>query len=1047
MKTFNMPQRAAHPESVQPSSRSSVRLRAVFVVVLITAVMWFSGGPRSLGQIPAIPPEAQPVADALAAAPPGGAAQSVTINTAKGCCKPSIWDFLGVDQICKGVGGVVAGIRSLPLVHGLGSTVIHPGLQAAGLLPPGVATAMPGVPPPPGVAAGPGAPPPGAPPGGPGIAAPGVPGMPPPAPGPIEVAMKIEADKAKAKATIQAIRRLAKQDCLCYPEIVTALLGELDSCFEEVRHEALKALAGSCRQGFCTPCEKGWNAPGGRQDCAQCGHGDDACQRVCTRCGCQPIVIERVSALLLARDAFGNPLEKSDRVRRLAIQILEDCLCRMPPEIRSAPQQAQPDPDLAELAAEANRAVRTEPALTGQPAVAAPEPPPTSGRQARAALADDVERSVANNRQQFHQLLSGLAGEILEKGTESNDGAIMQAADNPQAGQPRTSADMIREIARVFSEPTPRTTSILELEQRRHQKHNQVAALALQIIAETHNDPQREYDFTIAFLFLTNARLELALMGDRASGQALYEDAATLYERAPEGHPAAEAAFTVLRFSQANANLYGHEQPHWLQHYARQARQYPAVFPKKADRAVPYLMTAAQMCELHGLENDARSCYVMLEQEFADDDQVAALLAERRVRVMRDRQIRPIGHVEIKPQSLNRSTSDAGTGGGVVHTDGAIETGADSKTIQQIQGQPLPLPPLPSPATEMQPTPVPQSPVPDPLPGEPAVELPLSEVDGVFAQRGLPQETWELAMQAISASRELQAVQGEDSGRSSYSYPYSNIGSERAAVAVFQMTPARPQNLFQIRFDSAKQYNLPDRAEYFWPRTGKGGPKLAETATDFQELHIYNESGSDKVTAFIDIPFRFVVPEINDNSAGLSDIVAGVKSLMVDEEAVQISTIFGTSLPTGVGRRGLGRGHLTLQPGVLGTYRLGCNTYLHGQIQGLIPLAADGQYSGPALTWGVGASQVLFARPWHSGEWDDFAVLGSLELVSTSLLDGMETVPGIGARPVDFTAVTIHPGLRFMFGERIELGVSGGLPLGKPQLYDNLLRLQFSVYH
>jgi len=142
-------------------------------------------------------------------------------------------------------------------------------------------------------------------------------------------------DPANVLVKVKAIRFLARQDCSCYPEVVDALLGSLADCSEVVRYEALRALRAGCTHGgTCATC-------GGHQVPGDPGANGYACQ-------CQVKVIKRLSDLLLERNVRGHLKERSERVRRLAGQMIVECVHSTPVAAsRVTPGlQAEPDPPL-----------------------------------------------------------------------------------------------------------------------------------------------------------------------------------------------------------------------------------------------------------------------------------------------------------------------------------------------------------------------------------------------------------------------------------------------------------------------------------------------------------------------------------------------------------------------------------------------------------------------------------------------------------------------------------------------------------------------------
>lgn len=235
------------------------------------------------GGLPAAAPGAPGAANA------GAPGNNVTVSNK--CC--SIWDFLGVAQVGKLVGGAfktrlgqtIANFLSpLGRVLGLGPSLLSDKFANEG--------------------------------------------------GAMGLANQLKKEEAKIPLKVQAIRYLGTLDCICYPEVVDALLASLDDCAEVVRYEALKALHKQCQ---------------GPKHCNKEGcSADGSCPDVCMSCQCQKKVVDRLNTLLLERDSTGCLKEKSERVRELATQMIEECLsCRQPPPAESAaPPRTDPVPEL-----------------------------------------------------------------------------------------------------------------------------------------------------------------------------------------------------------------------------------------------------------------------------------------------------------------------------------------------------------------------------------------------------------------------------------------------------------------------------------------------------------------------------------------------------------------------------------------------------------------------------------------------------------------------------------------------------------------------------
>src|SRR6516165_1489676 len=91
---------------------------------------------------------------------------------------------------------------------------------------------------------------------------------------------------------------------------------------------------------------------------------------------------------------------------------------------------------------------------------------------------------------------------------------------------------------------------------------------------------------------------------------------------------------------------------------------------------------------------------------------------------------------------------------------------------------------------------------------------------------------------------------------------------------------AIPATLFRLRYDDAFNDRRPTRAEFFYPKAAPSGPGLPvpEPRVDYQDISAYLElAASDRLSGFVNLPVRFLNPEVNANHAGFSDLDAGFK--------------------------------------------------------------------------------------------------------------------------------------------------------------------------
>lgn len=273
----------------------------------------------------------------------------------------------------------------------------------------------------------------------------------------------------------------------------------------------------------------------------------------------------------------------------------------------------------------------------------------------------------------------------------------------------------------------------------------------------------------------------------------------------------------------------------------------------------------------------------------------------------------------------------------------------------------------------------------------------------------------------------------------------AGLGQERVMLAPFEIDVSQPFNNLRTRVDCAYNLERPDRAEYFWARpsslTGLG-PSIPERSVDYQDIRFQLEFGGPKFSAATDIPIRILDPDLNPNTAGFGDMNLTTKLVLVDGKRWQITQYFRTYFNTGYFPRGLGTGHISIEPGFLARMKWSERTYFHSEIKFWVPTPGHLDHAGEVLKFGAGVSHVWF-------ETDSFAAMPTLELVGWSVLDGLETsYPGGVPVEVDPEGIlNIHPGIRFVRDADsdlglFELGIGGGAAVTTNRWYESLLRIE-----
>lgn len=291
-------------------------------------------------------------------------------------------------------------------------------------------------------------------------------------------------------------------------------------------------------------------------------------------------------------------------------------------------------------------------------------------------------------------------------------------------------------------------------------------------------------------------------------------------------------------------------------------------------------------------------------------------------------------------------------------------------------------------------------------------------------------------------------------------YP-AGIGPENVMNAPFFIDTTQPLNNCRIRGDAGKNWEFPDRAEYFWAKTPNGlGPQAeldeGEPDVDYQDISFYIERGTDRFSVGTELPIRSVDPEIRLNTTGFADMNLTTKALLLDGKCWQLTQVFRTFFPTGSAHRGTGNGHFSLEPGIAARYKFSDITYFHGDLSYWFPLGGDLDQAGQILNAGLGISHVLV-------DTDTYAVIPTLELVSSTVLDGAQTNPGFVPVPppmpppnpnpfvtqIDsLSVVNLHPGVRIVCDRDCdcgtkEFGIAGGIALTEDHWFESMIRLEF----
>ncbi len=273
------------------------------------------------------------------------------------------------------------------------------------------------------------------------------------------------------------------------------------------------------------------------------------------------------------------------------------------------------------------------------------------------------------------------------------------------------------------------------------------------------------------------------------------------------------------------------------------------------------------------------------------------------------------------------------------------------------------------------------------------------------------------------------------------------------ADAAFFVDSVRPQTQQRFRWDAGLHLIDPDRAEYFWPRAdGNGrGPRIgaqngaavplrAETRLSYNELSLYTEGATGNLGVFADMPYRSFDAQQFGHAAGFGNVGLGTKTLLFDCELLQLGFMFRTELPSANATKGLGNGHLTLEPSLLIGIKLTPDSYFQGQIGEWIPIGGDPDYSGSILHYHFSVNHTLCEIV------PDVPLISTLELNGWTIQHGRLTDPVFGTeRASGETILTAGPGLRLFICDKIDFGIGTAFSLTSARWAEQTYRSEFRI--
>lgn len=288
---------------------------------------------------------------------------------------------------------------------------------------------------------------------------------------------------------------------------------------------------------------------------------------------------------------------------------------------------------------------------------------------------------------------------------------------------------------------------------------------------------------------------------------------------------------------------------------------------------------------------------------------------------------------------------------------------------------------------------------------------------------------------------------------------YEPYWNPTANAALF-VDGARPVTQLAIRGDFGWNLQFPDRSNYFWAResgfqnaagvqsTGKGPQRpnglanFGESAVDYKQGVLHTEGALDRIGLFIELAYENVQPTTYQSASGLGDMVVGTKTLLLDSELIQFAMQLKTFIPTGAFTRGLGVGHVSLEPAFLAAVKVTPKCFVQGETAYWFPIGGDQGVQGPVFHYGLSVNQVLCECGCEKG----IQVIGCLEMTGYEFTSGSFTDPSTGVLVSSTAAgniLNVGPTVRLSVCNTVDFGLGGQFCLTSDHLAQQLLRAEF----
>ena len=196
---------------------------------------------------------------------------------------------------------------------------------------------------------------------------------------------------------------------------------------------------------------------------------------------------------------------------------------------------------------------------------------------------------------------------------DDDDPCEVEPIAPPKEGTPQW---LVRQMILLRLKPFPKNYNAEQVSAARRNRNLKIVEMSEEAIPLSLKGTDGIETFNAAVNQLIESRLQLALTGNRADIDAMYDVAEVLFKRDAKSKVAADAAYAVADLAHTNAKRYSAQDPGWMTEFAQQARLFATKFPKQQSRAIQLLDAAGRSCEYHHMPDEAVKCYSLIQRNY-----------------------------------------------------------------------------------------------------------------------------------------------------------------------------------------------------------------------------------------------------------------------------------------------------------------------------------------------------------------------------------------------------------------------------------------------